>query len=237
MPPDDNLSSCGADELQYLVGRPGVVLDGMRFSQDVRVIQYGMAVTMDYSPYRLNIWLDRRDVIERVTAAETAKAPEPCDRGLCDQLTSAEDQAYCFIARRSVWQSLQAPPRRPCQRRWFGRGDVHRGGCVIGQFLGIAQEFIPVRPDLGLGFRGRVGSALVLEGRLDHSPRLDQCRLCQLRRRRRRRQPCHRPCRRGCRCSCRWSRIRSDGPLRSGRCGRPRRRRPLQSGWHRSLRL
>jgi hypothetical protein len=67
MPPEDNLSSCGADDLQYLVGRPGVVLDGMRFSQDVRVIQYGMAVTMDYSPYRLNIWLDRRNVIERVT--------------------------------------------------------------------------------------------------------------------------------------------------------------------------
>jgi hypothetical protein len=65
--PPDNLSSCGADDLQYLVGRPGVVLDGMRFSQDVRVIQYGMAVTMDYNPYRLNIWLDRRDVIERVT--------------------------------------------------------------------------------------------------------------------------------------------------------------------------
>lgn len=67
MPPPDNQASCGADRLQYLVGRPGVVLDGMRFSQDVRVIQHGMAVTMDYSPYRLNFWLDRRDVIERVT--------------------------------------------------------------------------------------------------------------------------------------------------------------------------
>lgn len=67
MPPPDNLASCGADQLQYLVGRPGVILDGMRFSQDVRVIQYGTAVTMDYSPYRLNFWLDRRDVIERVT--------------------------------------------------------------------------------------------------------------------------------------------------------------------------
>ncbi|MDP3198143.1 I78 family peptidase inhibitor [Tabrizicola sp.] len=66
-PPVDNLASCGADRLQYLVGRPGVVLDGMRFSQDVRVIQYGMAVTMDYNPTRLNFWLDRRDVIERVT--------------------------------------------------------------------------------------------------------------------------------------------------------------------------
>jgi hypothetical protein len=67
MPPDDTLASCGADDLQYLVGQPGVVLDGMRFSQDVRVIQFGMAVTMDYNANRLNIWLDRRDVIERVT--------------------------------------------------------------------------------------------------------------------------------------------------------------------------
>lgn len=68
MPPvDPGPDACRASELQYLVGRPGVVLDGMRFSQDVRVIQYGSAVTMDYSAYRLNFWLDRRDVIERVT--------------------------------------------------------------------------------------------------------------------------------------------------------------------------
>jgi Peptidase inhibitor I78 family len=67
MPPVDNLASCGADRLQYLVGQPGVVLDGMRFSQNVRVIQFGSSVTMDYSPTRLNFWLDRRDVIERVT--------------------------------------------------------------------------------------------------------------------------------------------------------------------------
>jgi Peptidase inhibitor I78 family len=59
--------ACGASELQYLVGKPGVVLDGMRFSQDVRVIQPDTAVTMDYSATRLNFWLDRRDVIERVT--------------------------------------------------------------------------------------------------------------------------------------------------------------------------
>ncbi|MBN8631242.1 MAG: hypothetical protein J0L76_10350 [Rhodobacterales bacterium] len=68
MPPvDPGPDACRASELQYLVGRPGVVLDGMRFSQDVRVIQHGMAVTMDYSATRLNFWLDRRDVIERVT--------------------------------------------------------------------------------------------------------------------------------------------------------------------------
>lgn len=64
--PSPSTDACGASELQYLVGQPGVVLDGMRFSQDVRVIQYGMAVTMDYRADRLNFWLDRRDVIERV---------------------------------------------------------------------------------------------------------------------------------------------------------------------------
>ncbi|WP_162302380.1 I78 family peptidase inhibitor [Tabrizicola thermarum] len=60
------IDSCGAVPYQNLVGKPGVILDGMRFSQEVRVIQYGMAVTMDYRADRLNFWLDRRDVIERV---------------------------------------------------------------------------------------------------------------------------------------------------------------------------
>jgi hypothetical protein len=66
-PADPDPDACGASGLQYLVGKPGVVLDGMRFSQDVRVIQYGTAVTMDFNPERLNFWLDRRDVIERVS--------------------------------------------------------------------------------------------------------------------------------------------------------------------------
>jgi hypothetical protein len=64
--PVDRVDACGASAYQYLVGKPGVVLDGMRFSQDVRVIQYGMAVTMDYRADRLNFRLDRRDVIEQV---------------------------------------------------------------------------------------------------------------------------------------------------------------------------
>ena len=65
-PPHDPVDACGASEFQYLVGKPGVLLDGMRFSQDVRVVQYGMAVTMDFRADRLNFWLDRRDVIEKV---------------------------------------------------------------------------------------------------------------------------------------------------------------------------
>ncbi|MCU0828067.1 MAG: I78 family peptidase inhibitor [Tabrizicola sp.] len=64
--PIEPTDACGASAYQYLVGKPGVMLDGMRFSQDVRVIQYGMAVTMDYRADRLNFRLDRRDVIEQV---------------------------------------------------------------------------------------------------------------------------------------------------------------------------
>ena len=65
--PADPVDLCGASDLQYLVGQPGRVLDGMRFSQDLRVIQPGMAVTMDFKADRLNIWLNDFDRIERVT--------------------------------------------------------------------------------------------------------------------------------------------------------------------------
>ena len=61
------IGQCDAAALQGLVGQSGQVLNGMRFSTDVRVIQPGMAVTMDFSPNRLNIWLGRGNVIEQVT--------------------------------------------------------------------------------------------------------------------------------------------------------------------------
>jgi len=65
--PPQGSDACGAADRQYLVGQPGVVLDGMRFSQDVRVIQPGSAVTMDYLAGRLNIRLDAADVIQQVS--------------------------------------------------------------------------------------------------------------------------------------------------------------------------
>ena len=64
--PEPVADECGAGELQYLVGKPAVLLDGMRFSQEVRVIQPGMAVTMDYRADRLNFVIDDFDRIERV---------------------------------------------------------------------------------------------------------------------------------------------------------------------------
>jgi len=61
-PPD----ACGASALQDLVGQPGSVLETMRFSQDLRVIPPGTAVTMDYREDRLNIDLDEAGQITRV---------------------------------------------------------------------------------------------------------------------------------------------------------------------------
>lgn len=58
--------SCGADGVQSLLGQDKSVLAGMRFSQPLRVISPGMAVTMDYSPARLNIDLDALGRIIRV---------------------------------------------------------------------------------------------------------------------------------------------------------------------------
>ena len=57
---------CGAADLQYLMGQKARVLTTMRFSQPLRVLKPGMAVTMDYAPNRLNIELDAADTIIRV---------------------------------------------------------------------------------------------------------------------------------------------------------------------------
>lgn len=65
-PVDPGADACGAAQLQYLVGQPESVLDGMRFDAPVRVIRPGMAVTMDYRPDRLNIEIDARNRIARV---------------------------------------------------------------------------------------------------------------------------------------------------------------------------
>lgn len=63
IPGDD---ACGASALQSLVGQPAAVLETMRFAGPTRVIRPGMAVTMDYSPDRLNIEIDAAEVIARV---------------------------------------------------------------------------------------------------------------------------------------------------------------------------
>ena len=59
--------ACGASGLQGLVGQSATVLQTMKFATTVRIIQPDMAVTMDYSANRLNIWLNRANRIDRVT--------------------------------------------------------------------------------------------------------------------------------------------------------------------------
>lgn len=60
------LGSCGAEELQDLVGRPASVLHTMKFGTETRIIRPGMAVTMDYREDRLNIEIDAAEKISRV---------------------------------------------------------------------------------------------------------------------------------------------------------------------------
>ena len=62
-PPVD---SCGANELQSLVGQPDLVLQTLRFAAPTRIIRPGMAVTMDYAPGRLNIEINSEDRIRAV---------------------------------------------------------------------------------------------------------------------------------------------------------------------------
>lgn len=66
-PPMPPAGSCGAPELQGLLGQPASVLETMKFGTDVRVIRPGMAVTMDYREDRLNIEIDKNEVISRVS--------------------------------------------------------------------------------------------------------------------------------------------------------------------------
>lgn len=65
-PPADAPASCGADGLQGLVGQDRRVLETLRFSQPLRVIAPGTAVTMDFSPFRLNIETEAAGRITRV---------------------------------------------------------------------------------------------------------------------------------------------------------------------------
>ena len=60
-------SDCGAAKYQDLVGQDAVILRRRQFGVRVRVIEPDTAVTMDYMASRLNFWIDRNGLIERVT--------------------------------------------------------------------------------------------------------------------------------------------------------------------------
>ena len=66
MPDMSAIETCGADRMQAMVGRPWnetLVIPG----KVIRLITPGMAVTMDYSPDRLNVELDETGTIRAIT--------------------------------------------------------------------------------------------------------------------------------------------------------------------------
>lgn len=58
--------SCGAEQLQGLIGQPKAVLDVMDFSQPLRVLVQGAPATMDFAPDRLNVETSRDGIITQV---------------------------------------------------------------------------------------------------------------------------------------------------------------------------
>lgn len=64
---DGTADACGASQMQDLVGQPFSVLAAMTFATPMRLIRPDSAVTMDYSPERLNIIMDESDRIASVT--------------------------------------------------------------------------------------------------------------------------------------------------------------------------
>lgn len=59
-------NACGATALQWMVGRPAAEAGRINHPGTVRVIQPGMAVTMDYRADRLNIEISEAGTIARV---------------------------------------------------------------------------------------------------------------------------------------------------------------------------
>ena len=68
--PDRNIAdACGAAELQDMVGQSRDILATMKFAVPVRVIEPGMAVTMDFQPNRLNFAIGEDGTISSITCS------------------------------------------------------------------------------------------------------------------------------------------------------------------------
>lgn len=62
-----DLTACGADRLQHLVGQPRSALDGVRFSQPVLILDPDSPVPAEIVPERLIIELLEFETITLVT--------------------------------------------------------------------------------------------------------------------------------------------------------------------------
>ena len=65
-PPAADQGTCGAAERQRLVGAPATALERELILGQVRVIRPGDAVTMDFSPQRINFEIDAMGRIARI---------------------------------------------------------------------------------------------------------------------------------------------------------------------------
>lgn len=65
--PPPEMRECRAEEMQHLVGQNRNILHTMRFGVVTRIIEPNSVVTMDYSPSRLNIYIDKDNKIKKVT--------------------------------------------------------------------------------------------------------------------------------------------------------------------------
>ncbi len=59
-------TTCHAEDLQYLIGRPRTDLMTMRFAMTVRIEEPGMMYTMEYSPERLRIIINEKGIISKL---------------------------------------------------------------------------------------------------------------------------------------------------------------------------
>lgn len=66
-PPAALGGTCGAAKWQHLVGQPREAIGQIAHSGPMRVIEPGMAVTMDYASGRMNVTLTEEGRIEAIT--------------------------------------------------------------------------------------------------------------------------------------------------------------------------
>ena len=66
-PPPTDPNACGAPGLQRLIGMPATVIPPTGVWASIRIIHPGDIVTMDYSPIRLNVYVDAANRITRLT--------------------------------------------------------------------------------------------------------------------------------------------------------------------------
>jgi PBP1b-binding outer membrane lipoprotein LpoB len=64
--PPAKTDECKANELQYLVGKDRAVLNTMRFGVTVRILEPNSMITMDYSPSRVNIYINKNGKIQSI---------------------------------------------------------------------------------------------------------------------------------------------------------------------------